>query len=340
MTRMLDDILRQPAALRDVLSRLRGSESLRRARAVLDAASDVHVVGIGASFHAAAAVATLREGARADDASELLHAKSFRPGTALLVLSRSGRSVEVVGLLDIASRHGLPVVAVTNAADSPLARGAAVVLTLGVAFDHAVSIATYSALALAGGMALAPPPALEPSLARLPEAIAGWRTALEAWEPPPGPAYFLGRGAGAATAQEARLLWEEAAKAPATALTTGGFRHGPQEVVRPGMLVGLWMNETRRRSEDLALASDLRKLGVQVAAVGQGVPPEAGNLVFDVPTTDPAWVFVIDAIPAQLLAERAARAWGADCDVFRLCAHVVEAEGGLFGGSSIKAKVN
>lgn len=340
MTRMLDDILRQPAALRGVLARLSGSEALRRARAVLDAASEVRVVGIGASFHAATAVATLREGARADDASELLHATSFRRGTALLVLSRSGRSVEVVGLLEIAARHGLRVVAVTNDAESPLARGADVVLPLGVAFDHAVSIVTYSALALAGALAVVPPPPLDDAFGRLPSAIVEWSAALEAWAPPAGPAYFLGRGGSLATAHEARLLWEEAAKAPATALTTGGFRHGPQEVVRPGLLVGLWIHAARRRPEDLALSRDLRSLGAHVMAVGQRLPADAGDLVVQVPSMDPDWQFVLDAIPAQLAAERAARARGVDCDAFRLCEHVVVSEGGLLASPRVPAPMS
>ena len=329
MTRLMEDILRQPAALREVWARLRGSEAIGRARSVLHAASEVRVVGIGASFHAATAVASLLDRARADDASELLHAPSFRPGAALLVLSRSGRSVEVVGLLDAAARHGLRVVAVTNAPDSPLGRRSDVVLPLGVAFDHAVSIVTYSALALAGAMALAEPPDLDGALDRLEPASAEWRAAFEGWEPPPGPAYFLGRGGSLATAHEARLLWEEAAKAPATALTTGGFRHGPQEVVRPGLLVGLWIHGERRRSEDLALARDLRGLGARVLAIGQRLPADAGDLVLQLPSIDPDWQFVLDAIPAQLAAERAARARGVDCDAFRLCSYIVEAEGGL-----------
>ncbi|HYE98643.1 MAG TPA: hypothetical protein VEJ18_07010, partial [Planctomycetota bacterium] len=183
--------------------------------------------------------------------------------------------------------------------------------------------------ALAGAMALAEPPDLDGALDRLVPASAEWRAAFEGWEPPPGPAYFLGRGGSLATAHEARLLWEEAAKAPATALTTGGFRHGPQEVVRPGLLVGLWIHGERRRSEDLALARDLRGLGARVLAIGQRLPADAGDLVLQLPSIDPDWQFVLDAIPAQLAAERAARARGVDCDAFRLCSYIVEAEGGL-----------
>jgi fructoselysine-6-P-deglycase FrlB-like protein len=82
-------------------------------------------------------------------------------------------------------------------------------------------------------------------------------------------------------------MWEETAKAPASALTTGGFRHGPQEIVEPGLRVGLWIDAKTRREEDVALARDLRKLGTQVLTIGQGVPADAGDLVFQLPPIPP-----------------------------------------------------
>jgi glucosamine--fructose-6-phosphate aminotransferase (isomerizing) len=331
MTRMLADILRQPAELRACLARLRTSGPLRDATRLLAEASDLYVVGIGASYHACLAAAShLGPGARAAEASELLHQESFRPGSALLVLSRSGKSVEVLGVLSHARRHGVRVVAVTNDPRSPLGAGADVVIPLGVAKDHAVSIVTYTAVGLAAAAATGRPlPDLERSFDTLEAAIPDWRVQLEEWTPPEGAAYFLGRGAGFGTAQEARLLWEEAVKSPATALSTGGFRHGPQEIVRPGLLVGLVIDAERRRKEDLLLAHDLRGLGAELLLVGQGLGEGRG--VFRLPDVDPAWQFLLDVVPFQLAGERAARVRGVDCDAFRLCSYVVEFEGGLLG---------
>ena len=329
MTRMMADILRQPAELRACLSRLRTSGVLREAARLLAGASDLTVVGIGASYHASLAVASpLGPAARAADASELLHQESFRPGSVLLVLSRSGRSVEVVGVLEQARRHGARVVAVTNDPGSPLGAGADVVVPLGVARDHAVSVVTYTAVGLAAALATARPLGnLEKSIDALEEAIPGWRGQLEEWTPPEGAAYFLGRGAGFGTAQEARLLWEEAAKSPSTALSTGAFRHGPQEIVRPGLQVGLVIDGERRRQEDLHLARDLGSLGAELLLVGRGL--DEGRGVFRLPEVDPAWQFLFEVVPFQLAAERAARVRGVDCDAFRLCSYVVEFEGGL-----------
>jgi hypothetical protein len=41
------------------------------------------------------------------------------------------------------------------------------------------------------------------------------------------------------------------------------------------------------------------------------------------------WQFLIDIIPAQLVAERLARMSGVDCDSFRYCSFIVEDEYGL-----------
>ena len=114
-----------------------------------------------------------------------------------------------------------------------------------------------------------------------------------------------------------------------TALTAGGFRHGAQEIVEEGLRFGLWIDPKLRREEDLAMARDLRKLGARVMAIGQDLPEDAGDLVFNLPAVPAAWQFVTDIVPAQLAAEHLAGLRGVDCDNFRLGSHVVTKEGGL-----------
>ena len=84
-----------------------------------------------------------------------------------------------------------------------------------------------------------------------------------------------------------------------------------------------------RREEDFALARDLRKLKTQVLAIGQNLPADLGDLVFQLPPIPAAWQFVTDIIPAQLAAEHLSGLRGMDCDSFRLSSHVVTKEGGL-----------
>src|SRR5262249_32030687 len=145
--------------------------------------------------------------------------------------------------------------------------------------------------AATGTLAAADVQALRASLDAVPGAIPAWRSRLagSAWFAAEKGTYFLARQASLASAHETRLLWEETAKAPASALTTGGFRHGAQEIVEPGLRFGLWIDGATRRNEDIALARDLRKLGARVMAIGQGVPADAGDLVFELPPVPPAW---------------------------------------------------
>jgi hypothetical protein len=95
------------------------------------------------------------------------------------------------------------------------------------------------------------------------------------------------------------------------------------------MRIALWIDSTIRRAEDLALAEDLRILGVKVLLIGQDLPRNAGDLVLQLPQIRAKWQFLIDIIPIQITAELLADSGNQDCDTFRLCQYIVEDEGGL-----------
>ena len=86
-----------------------------------------------------------------------------------------------------------------------------------------------------------------------------WQQQLDqsSWLAAGQPYYFLAGGLSLGNCYEARLLWEEGVKMPATAMSTGSFRHGPQEIVRRGMRFCLWIDQSRMRDEDLSVADDL-----------------------------------------------------------------------------------
>jgi fructoselysine-6-P-deglycase FrlB-like protein len=112
-------------------------------------------------------------------------------------------------------------------------------------------------------------------------------------------------------------------------MSTSTFRHGPQEIVRHGIRFCLWIDQAQMRDQDLSVARDLRELGASVMLIGENLPPKAGDLVFQLPTSPPHWQFVIDVVPVQLAAERLSRLSGVDCDSLRICSYVVEDEYGL-----------
>lgn len=314
------------------------------------------LAGMGSSFHGGFAIADLFDRAgvavRNADAGELLHFAKLTAGSVVVALSRSGRSVEVVELAAKVKAAGATLIGVTNDAESPLARAADVKLLLGAPFDFNVSVSMYSGVALAGALiaALATGAWNDDEAARIDALLEAAERMLPNWQEcdaegtkrgaadgadvaADAPVILLARGPGLAAAHEARQLFEEAAKLPATAHSTGAFRHGPNEVVRPGVRVILWLAaEGATRALDLALAADLVKAGASVTIVGRDVPIGSAGHVLYLPRGPERWQFLVELMPVRILIERIARARGVDCDTFRFCPFVVSREEGLGEG--------
>ncbi len=346
MTQFLHDILRQPNELKRTIDFLSGAgrPALEAATAVIRSARHVYLTGIGSSWHAALCAATLFNLSASPvylyEAAELLEFAEFPPDSVVVVISRSGRSIEIVKLLAKARASGATVVAMTNSAAGLLARGVQIPIAIPIELDHAISVNAYSTLAAAAGiLASAAARTWSATLAntlsalfiKSGAAISGWQAQVANTNgfAPRTVTYFLARGSSTGSCQEARLLWEEGVKSPATAMNTGSFRHGPQEMVAAGARFGIWIDAERMRAQDLAVAQDLRKLGATVMLIGQDIPDDAGELVFKLPSAPPGWQFLVDIIPAQLAAEKLARISGVDSDTFRYCSFIVEDEYGL-----------
>src|SRR6266481_5902981 len=354
-THFLRDILRPPKELKQTLDDLSGTGrgALEAAVAAVRTGRHVYLTGIGSSWHAGLNVAALFQGAGRPvylvDAAELVQFAAIPAGSVLIVISRSGRSVEIVQLLGKARESGATVIGITNVAEGTLAREAQIAMVVPVVLDHAISVNTYTTLALAAGVlagsvtgsvdltgrtakiGCATGESLSRAFAAAGRAIPGWQAQIEksGWLAPRSTTYFLARGSSLGSAYEVRLMWEEGVKSPATAMGTGSFRHGPQEIVGKDVRFGMWIDGAKMREQDLAVARDLRKLGARVMLIGQRLPEDAGDLAFQVPEIASQWQFLIDIIPAQLVAERLAWLSGADPDTFRLSSFVVEDEGGL-----------
>jgi fructoselysine-6-P-deglycase FrlB-like protein len=398
MTHFLRDILRQPEELRRAIELLAGPNgagrgALEAASAAIRGARHVYLTGIGSSWHAALNVSMLFHGhanpVYLHDAAELLAFATFPKDSAMIIISRSGKSTEIVQLAAKARKAGVKVIGITNAPEGTLAKEAHHAIVVPIQFDHAISVNTYTTLALAAGLlahsvvagvashenaeetdssgenrprndkagvlqqgagprVLSSPrqeekrqqaaalqkdlaEALLKAFAEVGRAIPKWQEQIagSGWLKPNSTTYFLARGSSLGSAYESRLMWEEGVKTPATAIGMGGFRHGPQEVIAKEMRFCIWIDGAQMREQDLAVARDLRKLGARAMLIGQKLPEDAGDLVFQLPAIPGEWQFLIDIIPAQLVAERLAGLSGVDCDTFRLCSFVVEDEGGL-----------
>src|SRR6266853_3862346 len=159
MTYFLRDILRQPEELQRTLEHLSaggGRVALDAAVAAVRRTRYVYLTGIGSSWHAGLNVSALFQlGGRPVclvDAAELVQFAAIPAESVLIVISRSGRSMEIVQLLAKARESGATVIGITNAPDGALAREAQIAIVVPVALDHAISVNTYTTLALAAGI--------------------------------------------------------------------------------------------------------------------------------------------------------------------------------------------
>jgi glutamine---fructose-6-phosphate transaminase (isomerizing) len=344
-THFLQDILRQPAELHRTIDYLTGpgENALLKASSLVRSSRNVFITGIGASLHAAIGAASIFQEAghpaHVQEAAELLHFTTIPRDSIIVAISRTGRSIEIIQLLAKAAASGATVVGITNSPESPLARESKVAILVPAMLDYAISVNTYSTLLIAASALassattgfLGVAPALVHTVREAGRCLDFWQTQLEqsAWLATETPYYFLARGGSVGSCYEARLLWEEGVKMPATAMSTSSFRHGPQEIVKQGMRFCMWIDQCQMRDQDLSVAHDLRELGASVMLIGENLPLDAADLVCQLPSSPPHWQFAIDVLPVQLAAERLSRLAGVDCDSFRICSYVVEDEDGL-----------
>jgi len=145
----LRDLMDQPQVLAATLSRLRRSLALHEMAHRLRCGEFHRVVltGMGSSYHAlhplnlqliAHGFTSLME-----ETSELVYHKSpfVDPGTLIIAVSQSGRSAEVVRLVE-AKQGCTSLIAVTNTPDSPLARAAAATVLTHAGGEHSVACKT------------------------------------------------------------------------------------------------------------------------------------------------------------------------------------------------------
>jgi glutamine---fructose-6-phosphate transaminase (isomerizing) len=331
--RLRDEIREQPA----VAARL-----LRTAAPVVDAVAaearrrDLGLVVIaarGTSDHAAVYaqyVFGARNGlpvALAAPSLVTLYGASPRYRDALVVgVSQSGRSPDVIGVVEEARRQGSPTLAITNDPRSPMAEAAERVLDLAAGDERSIAATkTYTAELLAVAMLSAAldgdgteamrqlaavPDALAAALETEDEAarIAADQVALDH-------AVVLGRGFGLATAREWSLKLKEVARLWADPYSVADFAHGPVTLLGPGSAVFASVSTGPARDALLTpLRALIRDLGADVLVLSDDAAARSvGRWALPVPGGLAEWLGPIAAIvPAQLHAMHLALARGMD----------------------------
>ena len=136
---------------------------------------------------------------------------------------------------------------------------------------------------------------------------------------------FLGRGAALSSAEMSALTIQEAARRPAQAFGTAGFRHGPLEMSGPDLAAVFLLGDRRTRTLDLRLADDVSAAGAAVLLVGSE-GGRAGTSVVEVGDLPDAAFAAVATIPAQLLGWRLARDAGIEPGTFSVATKTTTTE--------------
>lgn len=214
--------------------------------------------------------------------SHLLQAPEWvTPRTLLWITSQSGRSGEILALVDRVGpgRCGV-VVAVTNDAGSPLARAADHRIFLQCGAEATVSSKSYvNSLGILHRVAAAVEgrddaraadelrdlaTTLRAATADAPEAVQS--LAAQALDGPNPRFALVGAGEDATTALTGALILKEAAKVPAEGYLGGAFRHGPLELAGPGLTALLFGSAGEDATLGM-LARDLAATGSSVVSI-------------------------------------------------------------------------
>jgi glucosamine--fructose-6-phosphate aminotransferase (isomerizing) len=264
---------------------------------------------------ALAAPSLYRESQRAPDLT----------GAAVLGISQSGQSPDIVAVLAAARAQRRPTIAITNDPASPLADQADVIVPLAAGEEHSIA-ATKTYMASLHALhqildQLRPAPERTEWLARLPGLV---DKAVEAQLD--GSSTFaqldrvsfvtaVGRGMDLATARETALKVRELGAIPTEALSPPDLLHGPIASLRsPGCL---WLIAAATTTESWAPILDpARERSMPVIVVSPDTELRAAaDFAVAVPDEAPAWVRgILAVVPGQVAALRLAERRGVDVD--------------------------
>jgi glucosamine--fructose-6-phosphate aminotransferase (isomerizing) len=315
-----DEILEQPAAAQRLLDAAPTafppiSAALRSRRprfAVIVARGSSDHAGIYAQY-----LLGIRNGlivALAAPSTITLHGARPNMAEALVVgISQSGRSPDMVAVVEEARRQGALTVALTNDAASPLAGTADLVVDLRAGPERATAATkTYTAELLAVALlstALDPPSSGETvDLAGLPGLISAALTAephardLAAAHAKRQRAVVLGRGYSYASAREWALKLQELALVAAMSYSAADFEHGPLALAEPGLPVLAVAPSGPELEAQVALLARLKEdHGAPLLVISDASAAREIDEGLALPDGIPPWLApIVEIVPAQL----------------------------------------
>ncbi len=256
---------------------------------------------------------------------------------ALVVgVSQSGKSPDIVRVIEEGKTQGCLTLTLTNVPDSPLARAADFVVDLQCGEEKAVAATkTYTAELAAIAMLSVALAVDETRLAELQRAPDWMRQvlALDAEIARLAERYrymqrcaVIGRGFNYCTAFEWSLKIKELTYVTAEPYSSADFRHGPIAIVEQGFPMLVVIPSGKVSGDLMDLLKTLRGQGAELIVISD--QPEALALAqspFQLPTGIPEWLSPLIAIlPAQLFAYHLTRVKGYNTEAPRSIRKVTE----------------
>jgi glucosamine--fructose-6-phosphate aminotransferase (isomerizing) len=337
----LRDILDQPRALRETLDGLEVTKPLHDVanRLYKGKFRTVVLTGMGASFHALhpLQIELINHGLMAImlETSELVHYKSrlFDSKTLIVAVSQSGQSAEVVRLLEI-NRRKSAILAVTNTADSPLAKESDAAILTQAGHEFSVSCKTYvtalMALVWLGDLICErdlqrtrhdlkhASPAAESYLSEwrahvdsLAELLSGIRHL-----------FLVGRGSSLAAAGTGALIVKESDHYHAEGMSSAAFRHGPFEMLSQEAFVLVFSGERKTRELNTRLLEDIREQQGRAELVSE----DARYAPCELPAAPQNIHPILEILPVQMITLALAAQVGREPGRFELATKVTTKE--------------
>ncbi len=260
----------------------------------------------------------------------LYHRPPHLEGALVIGISQSGESPDIVEVVEEGRRQGALTLAITNYADSPLARVAEHCLLLEAGEERAIAAtkthtAQLAALALFS-VALGEDGERLAALREMPGRVAEVleqadepaRRAAERWLHAER-GVVIGRGYNYGTAFEIALKLTELTYLHIEPYSSADFRHGPMALVEPNFPALFIAPHGAVFEEVLDLLRAMRERGADLLVISDQEEALAlASASLPLPLGVPEWLSpLVTVVPGQLLALRLAEARGLDPDTPR-----------------------
>ncbi len=323
MNRLIDELMQQPAYLRNLVEDYQRNNRIRDIRSI-PLPPRWTLTGMGASFHAAWIgsfyLNSLGIPAGACETTDLMnYNRSVQKDSSWMVyVSQSGTSGEITPFLECLEPSEI-LLTISNNPVSELARRARWFLPMDAGDETLVASKTYiNPIAILWLLAreaagrwdgsefsqlLDIANRVEHTLAET-QAVAG---RLVSTFEGCNPVLFLGHGPHGVTARQAAMVMSEWAKLPALYAGMGAFRHGFIEAIQPGFGVVIFAAPGQTSASSLDLAGELSQYGARVLLIENGRLRELDEPDSSEPAVDEFLSPILDIIPIQLYADGLAK---------------------------------